>query len=285
MSIVASLFVFVLQTITYNAWQDFSKQLELWARLFLFNPLPIVQYPAVQALQAVSTGVALAALTGLVVVYGTKGKVDTIDGTALPASMLVKNALWAGIAVAGINLVATFAAQMSSDAIGDLLGMNMQQLFAQAFSTSPVGAISATWELSQDLLGLLCVFAGLGLVVQKAIMTGEFMILLVTGPLFAISLMHGGRGWSLWWRELVALAMTPVLQLLIIWLFCLQFLTGGGDASAIGNRIMSLGLLWLLMKMPRWTRAWVYVPNSNGNGGRAVASAALATARTLIFKA
>ena len=284
MQAVANIFVFVLQYITNRMWEDFSKQLLLWAKTAFFNPLPIVQNPAVQLVQAASTGVALAALTALIVVYATKAKVDSVDGTAPPASALAKNALWAGIAVAGINLIATVMGQMSSDAITDLLRMDVSQLFSQAFAAAPLQVAGANWMLTQGLLGLGVVIGGIAVTIQKMIMIGEFMVLLVIGPLAAVSILNGGRGWSLWWREALALTMTPVLQVLLVWLFVLQFISGGNDPTGLGSRFMAFGLLWLLLRMPRWTRAWVYQAGAGGGGGGMGRYAVLALARRLITR-
>lgn len=121
------------------------------------------------------------------------------------------------------------------------------------------------------VLGLAVAFVVL--VLQRAAMTAELVVHTAVGPLAAATL-----GWNTdspvfntWLREILSIAITYVLQTMLIW-FLLRKIGYWGSATD-GGRLVILGLFGVMLKGPQVIRQYVY---STGVGGTLLNGAAQA---------
>jgi hypothetical protein len=244
-----------------NLWTTFSH--------LFSSPVAILQDPWVQFLISLAMAIALGCLPVLITYQASRRVLESADGQELlPPGVLVRRSVVAGLAVTGIAMYGWFAGTLA-DYLRDVLGATpLQTSFLELFflSRDPTAGLAGLLLILTFLIGAALV------VIQRIILSAEFTVLMIIGPFLALQKVAEDRpaGWQLWKREVVAVCIAPVLQLLILFLFMLR-LGAGGAAGGFTRWFEAFGLLYLLWHMPRWARQFTY------SAGVGSAAAGLAT--------
>jgi hypothetical protein len=250
-------------------WTSFTK--------LYFSPVVALEDPTVQFLIRLAMTIALGCLPVLITYQAMRRVLESMDGTSVtPPEVLVRRSLNAGIALTGIALYGWFASTLA-DYGRELLGAlpyNLSFLETFFFSDDPKATL-AVWCLA--LVFLVC--AGLVLV-QRAILGAEFAVLMIIGAFLALQKVadDSPQGWQVWKREVTAICLTPVLQLLLLYLFAQRM--SDGTTASLGRWLEAFAMLYLLWNTPRWARQFTY---STGVG-HTVAGAGSAATRLVAIR-
>ncbi|USK72630.1 conjugal transfer protein TrbL family protein [Peribacillus asahii] len=96
---------------------------------------------------------------------------------------------------------------------------------------------------------------------------GEYIVLLVTSPIAAYSLItENFEIWSVWWREAISVIFSQAFQVALLWMI-INMLTG---TEKLSDYFMAIGLMVVLLKGPKYIRQFLY---SSGAGKMAVGMA------------
>jgi hypothetical protein len=271
----------VLQFILADMAGTYSD--ELW-RAFagLFgSPLPILHDPTVSSLRAIAVSIALGALPAVIAWVALKQTLETMDGSSVtPPAVLIRRCLTAGVTVTAISLVAWYGGTFA-DYLRDVLG-------AYGLGISFLELLFKVFHGDLTLILLTLVFLlGVGAVIlQRAVLGMEFTLLLIIGAFLGLTRVTDDNPlpWQVWKREMFAICLTPLLQLLILLLFARRL--AGVDAASFGRWLDSFALLYLLWHMPRWTRQFTYFTGIGGTvGGLGLEVGRIALMRHLIRSA
>jgi hypothetical protein len=102
---------------------------------------------------------------------------------------------------------------------------------------------------------------------QYIIRLGEYICLLAFSPIAAISVIgEDTELWSVWWRESISVVFTQLFQVALLW-FALDSI---GAAKELKDYLFSAGILFMIVKGPKWLRQFLY---SSGSGRTAVGMA------------
>lgn len=256
---------------------EWSNQAWQWFSVLFSPPVAVLSDPLVQRLVTVSTGLVLGFLPVAVGWTALRETLARMDGTSTsPPEALIRRAVVTGMAVTGTTVLAwglvTFAEQtrVVIGAVG--LNINLLHQFFQ-LPTNPASTLL--------FLMLAFLIGGLLLVIQRAVITAEFTLLLAMGPVMAAGLIResGSSTWTVWVRELISLLITPLIQMLVM----LVFLTRWGNAGGVlqvGDRVAALAFLYVLWKTPGWARQMVYA----GTGAGAAVGGAVAVTRLVVMR-
>jgi hypothetical protein len=262
------------RTFTNDLWTLFSD---------LFgSPVAVLSDPWVQWFIKLSVSIGVAALPVVIAYHGVRRTLDTLDGTeVMPAGVLVRRSLTAGAVLTGVALYGWFAATLA-DYLRDLLGalpLNIALIHAFFFVDEHTSKLAALCIFLMFLIG-----AGL-VVVQRAILSAEFTVLMIIGAFLALGRVADDRPapWLLWKREVVACCITPVLQLLLIYL-CMIRLGGIGDPASFARWLQAFAMLYLLWNTPRWARQFTYAVGGGGGVGGMAAGVTAGVTRLVMMR-
>jgi hypothetical protein len=268
----------VLKAITWvvkGITSEWGKALWEWFSKLFLAPTAVINDPDVLKINLLLVAVAISVMPVMIVGAVLRYKLDLMAGeNTTPPETLVKRCLLAGMAIMGTPTIAWAGGYMADsmvEAIGKLsVDLNLLETFFVIPGSPGLGIL---------LLGLIFLVGGAILMVQRFFMVGEFTLLMAAGPIMGISLLrneHQGA-FQTWLREVGSILLTPVLQLLITWFFVRTFAKAGPLNSA--DFFKSFAYLFLLYRMPRWARTWMY----SAGGGDAMVAGAHAVARHVVM--
>ncbi|MED1205599.1 conjugal transfer protein TrbL family protein [Heyndrickxia acidicola] len=134
-----------------------------------------------------------------------------------------------------------------------------------------IGGVSITICLMALIIVILFLLLGL----QYIQRLGEYIIILVTSPLAAFSLItENFEIWSVWWREAISVIFSQAFQVALLWCI-LNLLT---DTHKLQDYLFAIGLMVVVLKGPRMIRQFLY---STGTGKTAVGLAGGASKMTM----
>lgn len=252
---------------------------DLWdAFSTLFSsPIAVLRDPWIEMLIKLAVSIAIGCLPVLITYQAVRRMLDTLDGTSVtPPEVLIRRSLGAGVAVTGVALYGWFAGTLA-DKLRDVLG-------ALPFDVSFLETFFLSSDPTSGLAGylLLLVFLGCAglVVIQRAILAAEFSVLMIIGAILALQKISSDnpQAWQVWKREVIALCITPVLQLLLLYLVAMRL--GVRKPTELVKWLEGLAMLYLLWNMPRWARQFTY---STGVG-HAVAGAAAGASRLAVIR-
>lgn len=252
-----------------NVWGAFST--------LFSSPIAVFQDPWIQFLVQLAVSVALGCLPVVITYQAVRRLLDSVDGAEmLPAGVLVRRSLSAGVAVTGVALYGWFAGTLA-DYFRELLGsMPLQISHLEIFflSRDPTTGFVGLVMILTFLIGAALV------VIQRIILAAEFTALMIVGAFLALQKVSEDRpaGWQLWKREVTAICVTPVMQLLLVFLFVLrlaQATTGG-----FTQWLEAFGMLYLVWHVPRWARQFTY----SAGVGSGIASVAAGAGRLAVMQ-
>lgn len=270
---VWGIFKFVLA----QATGDLSSEIwKLFSSFFVF-PVAVTGAPIVQRLIRFSVVISLAYLPAALGVQVLKQIFDRMDGSARSApEELIRRVIVTGVAITGTSTVAWFMLVLADLVRQALASIELRVNLLAMFFGDPQG-----FTLVMLFLQILFVVGAIVLIVQRAVLTAEFTILLITGPIMAAGLIReNGQGlWGVWIRELTSVLVTPLIQFLTTILFIYVFLDVDG-ALSIWQQAGGLAYLYVLFNTPRWARQLVYQTGS----GSAIVGGTANAARMVVLR-
>lgn len=110
--------------------------------------------------------------------------------------------------------------------------------------------------------------------IQSLIRTVELIVIGVVGPIFAIGWVGNGSVAMAFWRELITLGMSQVVQVMMLWITSALV---ASDVQTVGQAIISpfmlIASLWVCYKSPSLLRQWTYHTGIGGAVGSGASSA------------
>jgi hypothetical protein len=262
---------------------DLSSEIWTFFSGFFAFPVAVVDYPLIQRLIQFAVVISLAYLPAAIGVQVLKQIFDRADGSARSApEELVRRIMVTGLAVTGTSTVAWFMLTLSNLVREALTGIASHTNILSIFFITQMNGLT----LVMLFLQILFVIGAIVLMIQRAILTAELTVLLVTGPIMAAGLIRegGGATWNVWVRELTSILVTPLIQFLVTILFINVLLDPTGDLT-IWQQVAGLAYLYVLFNTPRWARQMVY---QTGTGsalvGGAVQAGRMVVLRKLVTK-
>lgn len=256
-------------------WNGFSK--------LFSSPIAVLEDRWVRFLIEMAMTIAIGALPVLITYHAVRRVLESLDGqSTTPPEVLVRRSLQAGAALTGVALYGWFAGTLADHAREVLGALPFKVSFLEVYFI-PIDMSSGLAGLLLALVFLCC--AGV-VVIQRAILAAEFTVLMVVGAFLALQKIgdESPQGWQLWKREVTAISLTPVLQLLTIYLFAIR-LKGVGATLTLAHWLEAFAMLYLLWNTPRWARQFTY---STGMGhtsaGAGAAAARLVAIRWMLKK-
>ncbi|MCL6453725.1 hypothetical protein JI721_03025 [Alicyclobacillus cycloheptanicus] len=131
-------------------------------------------------------------------------------------------------------------------------------------STNLQGTLSTAMQAQADMfLVPLLLLIGLVLLIvifiQSMIRTVELIVIGVIGPVFSVGWLGNGGIAMSFWRELITLGMSQVVQVMMLWITSALV---ASPAQSIGHAIitpfMLIASLWVTYKTPSLLRQWTY---------------------------
>lgn len=271
----------VLQFILADMAGKYSDELwKAFSKLF-GSPLPVLNDPTVTSLRSIAVSIALGALPAIIAWVSLKRTLEAMEGSSVtPPEVLVRRCFTAAVTVTAISLVAWYAGTFA-DHIRDILG-------TYGLGISFLDLLFKVFTDDLTLILLMIVFLlGVGMVIlQRAVLGMEFTLLLIIGAFLGLTRVTDDNPmpWQVWKREMFAILITPLLQLLILLLFARRL--SGVDAASFGRWLDSFALLYLLWHMPRWARQFTYFTGIGSTiGGLGMEVGRMAIMRHLIRSA
>jgi|GEM_PF-3361415 len=256
---------------------EWSDVIWRWFSKLFGSPVAVIEDLTAQRLIQLTVAMVLAGLPVLIGWYVLKETLSRMDGTSTaPPEALIRRVMVTGVAVTGTSLMAWFLATLA-DRLRELLaGFGLQISLIQDYFFAP-GSVTA----SAVMLTLIFLICALILTVQRWVLAAELTVLTVIGPIMAAGLIRDGHSttFNVWMREVVAVLLTPLIQMVVRQLFLRQFGSNNGILE-IGDRLASLAYLYVIWNSPRWARQMVY----NVGAGDTVASAAGAAGRMAVAR-
>lgn len=195
-------------------------------------------------------------------------------------SLLKRVALSAGAIAAGpwLCVQAMLAGNLLADAVAHAgLGSGLGGLVGRLLAMSNVLAASAVWMplllLAGSVIIVLCFL-------QAIVRTVEMTLAAIVSPLMAIGFLSGGGAADVWLREVIVLACSQAVQLLLLYLAA-AVLVGplpGGTGGTFLAPFLFVGTCWVAWRTPHILRQYAY---HTGIGSAAGGGAAMAAGRLL----
>jgi hypothetical protein len=246
----------VLKWILHALNDDITRGIwSLFAQLFL-SPMAVFQDNDVMQVQVFMTTVALGMLPVLVIIQALRLSAARALGiNTMPPEQLAHRTILAGIACTSISTIVWVIITF---------GDNITQAFAAVgLDLSVLKLLLSPPE--QAGLGLLfmCIILLIGavlLTIQKAVISAELAAMLAFGPVTGLSLLSNLEGgfFQTWLRETASLILTPVVQLILTWLFLRKVASFGDVSMSWGARLLTFGYFYVIWKCPSWLRQFCY---------------------------
>lgn len=253
---------------------DISKGIwDLFAALFE-NPVIIFQDDDIRFVQVFMTTLALGLLPLLIIIQSMRlSAARALGVNTMPPEVLVHRAVVAGAACTSISTVAWLLITFGDNITKTFAKLGLDLTLLKLLFEAPTGG-----GLGIIFLVIILLIGAILLTIQKAIISAELAAMLAFGPVSGLSLLHGEGGFfNTWLRETASLVLTPMIQLIITWLFLRKvvdlFLIVDINTGtvAIPNsieawwqaRLLTLGYLWVIWRCPAWLRQFAY---SAGHG-------------------
>lgn len=237
-----------------------SNRLWNWFTQLFGNPVGLLDSPGVVGLQRAAVLLASSALPVILIIQAMRNSGSAALGVAQePPEAVLRRAVVAGISVSGIAIYVAFATELAN-LLRTVIGLAPMSSNLNLFKALFDVALGNDW-LSILLLLIFLLAAGAA-VIQRFIFSVETALLFIVGALVAATraVDEQSPAWQTWKHEIRAVLITPLIQLVILYLIALRI--GQVDQTQwteTGERwVWSLALVYLLWNTPRWARKFTY---------------------------
>lgn len=254
---------------------DINRDLLVMFGNLFSAPVAVLQVPAFITLQQIAAGLALGGLSAAIGWQALRRIWLSMDGASdTPPEVLIRRGLTAGLTVTAVSLLGWGAASIAESFRSILIAFGVDFSYLTFFFIPNGG-------LAYLLLNLVFIGGALVLLLQRAQLYMEFAVLMIIGPLAAVALVadENPAPWAAWKREMIAICITPLLQLMLFILFARVIGHSPTTEISLGQWISGFSLLALLWRMPRWARQFTATTGT----GHAVAGAGVSVGRMAVM--
>ncbi len=203
----------------------------------------------------------------------------TDPGALLKRVVLTAAAIAAGPALA---VQAMRAGNLLADAVAHAgLGPGLADLPGNLWT------MAATVEADQPWVPLLLLGGGFILIlcfIQSVVRTVEMTLAAILAPVMALGFLSGGGTADVWLREVVVLAASQAVQLLLLYLAAALLVLPAGPAGLALGPFYFLGACWVAWRSPQMLRQFAYHSGAGSAIGSVAGSAATAALTRLLTK-
>lgn len=242
------------------------------------QPTPLWHLPLVEQAHAVMLSLAWALLGLAWIWHAIRLYIIRDVGEDVPRMVLFRRTVTAIILMVAIPYIVTTLTALSAAVGTAIVGGGVAQGFTLLGTSDTAQALNGLTLISSpgEILIYLVIFGGIALGIlilafQALIRSVELAIAFTFGPVFAVSAigaddMFTSGTFGVFWREVVVLATTPVIQL---WLLKLTM----GMLSQ--SPFLVAAAIWVAIKTPSILRQYAYSSGMKQAGGSGLAQAAM----------
>lgn len=256
--------------------QEWGNALWDWFSKLFMSPTAVINDPDVLRLNGILAALSTTLMVAMIVAMSLRYQMERAVGDSQVApEVLVKRCMLAGLAVSGAPTIAWAGGYMADEMVIALGGLGIDFNLLKTYFVLP-----GSPGFGLIILSLIFLAGAACLLVQRFIMDAEFTLLMAVGPLMGVSLLRNEQdgAWQSWLREVASILLTPVLQLLVSWFFIKKF--ASASATDPKNFFLSFGYLFVMFRMPRWARSWMY----SAGGGDALVAGGQAVGRMVSMR-
>jgi hypothetical protein len=241
--------------------RDFANMAFDWLEIFMLAPTDLSKYPKIATVYdfvfslASSLCIVFVAWSLLGIMFN---QLAGIQSRSI-AEVISKSVLAFILAATAPWLLNEVLLKLNNSIVQFFLDKGLDTKMLEKFALIP-----PTANLSIFLGALIIVILFVLLGMQYIQRLGEFIVLLVTSPIAAQSIVTENFDiWSVWWREAISVVFSQAFQVSLLWMI-LNMITG---TEQLQDYMMAIGLMIILLKGPKYIRQFLY---SSGAGKVAV---------------
>lgn len=240
---------------------DFANMAFDWIELFMLKPTDFSEYTSINFVYQLVFSIA----SSLCIVFVTWSLLQIIFNNMAGvqsrsmAEVLSKAGLSFVLAAAAPWLLNDVLLKLNNAIVQIFLDKGLDTDMLEAFAT-----INNSSGLAIFLMAFVIIILFVLLGVQYIQRLGEYIVLLVTSPIAAQSIITENFDiWSVWWREALSVIFSQAYQVALLWLV-LNMLTG---TEKLSEYVFAICLMVMILKGPKYLRNVLY---SSGAGKMAV---------------
>lgn len=250
-----------LQEFFKDLINEFANVAWDWLELFMLKPMDFSDYKAIDTMYNFSFQLAYA----LAMVFLVWALLQTLfysmadlQGRSV-IEIISKSGLGFILSLSAPWLLDNALIKMNNAVVQFFLAIGLDTKAIEEFAIFPTTATTGIILMSGVIVALF-IFLG----IQYIIRIGEYIVLVVTAPLAAHSIVTENFDlWSVWWREAVSVICSHCFQVALLW-GILNMLTG---TEKLEEYIFAAALMFPILRGPKWLRQIIY---STGTGRTAV---------------
>lgn len=252
---------------------DFADMAFGWLKLFMLKPTNFEDYPKMQVVYDVCF--TLATVLGSVFIAFALfklivQKVAQTEQRSIP-EILTKYMIGFVLALISPWLLDNVLIKLNNAIVQYWLDKGLDTKMLEKFVVDG----SATFVILCMALVIIILFVLLGMQYIQRI--GEYMVLLVTAPIAAYSVITEDFDiWPIWWREAISVVFSQAFQVTLLW-WVLNLITG---TEKLQDYLFAIGLMVVILKGPKFLRQFLY----SSGAGRAAAGAVGGTGKMAMYK-
>lgn len=254
--------------------KDFANMAFDWLEIFMLAPTDFTKYPKIDVLYdfifSLSSSICILFVgwSLLTIVFNTLAGVQ---------SRSIQEVLFKA---AASFILSASAPWLLNEVLLKLNNAIVQYFLDKGLNTDTLALfimIPVTSGLSLFLAALIIVILFVVLGLQYIQRLGEFIVLLVTSPIAAQSIITENFDiWGVWWREAISVIFSHAFQVALLWLI-LNLIT---DTKELKDYMYAIGLMVVLLKGPKYLRQMLY----SSGAGRAAVGMAGGTTKMAMYK-
>ena len=192
-----------------------------------------------------------------------------------PGALLKRVALTAGAIAAGpwLAVQAMVAGNLLAGAVAHAgLGVGLTDLAGNLSSLTATLQVADLWEPLLLLIGVVVIVLCF---IQSIVRTIEMTLAAILAPVMALGFLSGGGAADVWFKEVVVLAGSQAVQLLLLYMasaLLVSPVVAGGPQGFLGP-FFFLGACWVAWRTPQLLRQYAYHTGAGAAAGTAVAMA------------
>lgn len=253
---------------------EFANMAFDWLELFMLKPTDFSKYPKIDILYDFVFGLA-SSICIVFLAYSLLGimfnNLAGVQSRSI-AEVISKTILAFILSASAPWLLKDVLLRLNNAIVKYFLDQGLDTKMLEKFVVIPGSANLAVFIMA---LVIVVLFVLLGL--QYIQRLGEYIVLLVTSPIAAQSIITENFDiWSVWWRESISVIFSQAFQVALLWLV-LNLLTG---TEKLQDYLFAIGLMVVILKGPKFIRQFLY---SSGAGKSAVGFAG-GTSKMMLYK-
>jgi hypothetical protein len=207
------------------------------------------------------------------------------EGAPTDPGALLKRVVVAAAAIAAGPWLATqamVAGNLLADAVAHAgLGTGLGTLPGNLWTLAATLQADRLWVPLLLLGGVVIVILCF---IQSIVRTLEMTLAAILAPLMALGFLSGGGTADVWFREVVVLAASQAVQLLLLYVAAALLVAPAGPGGLLLGPFYFLGACWVAWRSPQLLRQFAYHTGAGSAAGSVAGSATTAAVTRLLTK-